>query len=335
MFRFLKTLSGLGPRLRNSESRLRDVGHDVADIRQALDEHRREMRAVLAAMSLPPQSEWLHRPPMLLGQPADNAFPASVVCRQSSFEQPYFSYWTARLGEGLRYHRKLWEFVFICQALWERGAIRPGARGLGFGVGLEPLPAYFASEGCEILATDLSPDRADAAGWAQSSQHALNKEQLRRPHLCPDPLFDRNVSLRECDMNAIPADLADFDFCWSACALEHLGSIALGLDFIANSVDCLKPGGWAIHTTEFNLTSNDDTVDNLGTVLFRRQDFEALAARLTAAGHRVAVFDFEPGVQPVDLYVDLPPYRADPHLTVSLMGYSTTSIGLIVQKGGV
>jgi len=30
----------------------------------------------------------------------------------------------------------------------------------------------------------------------------------------------------------LPADLTGFDFCWSICALEHLGTIAQGLDFI-------------------------------------------------------------------------------------------------------
>ncbi len=333
MLRFFKSFLTIGARLRRSEARLRDVATLQHAMWAALEEHRRETRTVLRALSLPSPGLWRNLPALVPGEPAASAFPAATVCRQNSFEQPYFSYWTARLGESLRYHRKLWEFVFICQALWERGAIRPGARGLGFGVGLEPLPAYFASEGCEILATDLSPDSADAAGWAQSAQHALSKEALRRPAVCPDDLFDRNVSLRACDMNAIPADLKDFDFCWSACALEHLGSIEKGLDFIANSIDCLKPGGWAIHTTEFNLSSNLDTVDNLGTVLFRRSDLEAFAARMIAAGHQAAVFDFEPGADPIDVYVDTPPYRADPHLTTALLGYATTSIGIIVQRG--
>ncbi len=335
MLRFFKRLSGLGGRIRRAEDRLRLIHHYQHAMWSAFDEHRRETRLMLTAMALPDPSLWRDQPPLAPGQPAENAFPQATVCRQSSFEQPYFSYWTARLGEGLRYHRKLWEFVFLCQALWERGAIRPGARGLGFGVGLEPLPAYFASEGCEIVATDLSPDSASAIGWAESSQHALSKEALRRPLICPDDLFDSNVSLRACDMNAIPADLTDFDFCWSACALEHLGSIEKGLDFIANSVNCLKPGGWAIHTTEFNLSSNDDTVDNLGTVLFRRRDLEAFADRMNAAGHRAAVFDFEPGNDPIDRYIDLPPYRPDPHLTTALMGYAATSIGVIVQRGPV
>ena len=34
-----------------------------------------------------------------------------------------------------------------------------------------------------------------------------------------------------------------FDFVWSACAFEHLGSILNGLEFVVNSVKCLKPGG--------------------------------------------------------------------------------------------
>lgn len=333
MLRFFKILSRLPERLRRAEDRLRLINQYQDEMWLAFTEHRRETRTVLGSMSLPDPSLWRNQPPLVPGHPAENAFPAAPLCRQSSFEEPYFSFWAGRLGEALRYHRKLWEFVFICQALWERSAVKPGARGLGFGVGLEPLPAFFASEGCEIVATDLSPAAAVAEGWAQSSQHAIDKAALRRPLVCPDDLFERNVSLRQCDMNAIPADLVDFDFCWSACALEHLGSIENGLDFIINSVACLKPGGWAVHTTEFNVSSNTETVDDMPTVLFRRRDLEGLAERLSAAGHRAAVFDFEPGVKPMDVYVDVPPYRAEPHLVAALMGFATTSIGVIVQRG--
>ncbi len=334
MFRFFKMLSGLPERIRRAEDRLRLTVQYQDALWAALNEHRRETRTMLSSIALPDAALWRNQPPLVPGQPAVSAFPTATLCRQSSFEEPYFSFWAARLGEGLRYHRKLWEFVFICQVLWERGAVKPGARGLGFGVGLEPLPAFFASEGCEVVATDLSPDRAVAAGWAQSAQYAIEKEALKRPLVCPDDtLFERNVSLRHCDMNAIPSDLTDFDFCWSACALEHLGSIEKGLDFVVNSVGCLKPGGWAVHTTEFNLGSNEETVDEMSTVLFRRRDLEGLAERLNAAGHHAAVFDFEPGHGVLDQYVDLPPYRGEPHLAAALTGFAATSIGIIVQRG--
>lgn len=329
-FRFLSELRLINDRLRGLEQ----TTQHTLDL---LIEHRREMRTLLGAMSLPQAEIWkgqpVSPPTLTTPQPGEIVFPFAVPCRQESFEQPYFAFWCARLGEHLRYHRKLWEFVFISQVLWERGVVVPGARGLGFGVGREPLAAFFASNDCQVTATDMGSQEAIEAGWVNTSQHAAGKEALRRPPVCPDDLFEKNVTFRECDMNAIPDDLTGYDFCWSACALEHLGSIEKGLDFIVRSVECLKPGGWAIHTTELNLSSNFDTVDNLDTVLFRRQDFEALAARLTALGHHVTPFDFDPGVKPVDLYIDVPPYREDPHLKVALWGYSITSFGLMIQRG--
>lgn len=299
----------------------------------ALEEHRRETRLLYNSLALPERAVWYGQPPMIAGEPAHFAFPNSTLCRQESFETPYFSYWTQRLCEGLRYHRKLWEFVFICQALWERGAVVPGARGLGFGVGAEPLSAFFASQNCRILGTDMDAELAEAMGWTLTNQHAVGKEALRKPAVCPDDLFTENVSFQACDMNDVPAEFVDFDFCWSACALEHLGSIEKGLAFIERSIQCLKPGGWAVHTTEFNTSSNDETVDNLGTVLFRRRDFEALAARLTQQGHTVVPFDFNLGDRPVDRFIDVPPYREQPHLQMALSGFSTTSFGIIVQRG--
>lgn len=328
---FLQVLSDL----RRLNDRLVALEESNQQTLGALNAHAREMRILMAGLSLPPAQLWQGQPqpPAVLTVPSDVFFPTAVTCRQESFEQPYFAFWCARLGEHLRFHRKVWEFVFICQVLWERGIVFPGARGLGFGVGREPLPAFFASHGCKVTATDMSPEGATEAGWVETSQHAAGKEALRRPVVCPDELFEANVEFQECDMNAIPADLTGYDFCWSACALEHLGSIEKGLDFIVRSVECLKPGGWAVHTTELNLSSNDATVDNMDTVLFRRRDLEALAERLRAMGHYVAPFDFEPGAKPIDQYIDVPPYRAEPHLKVALWGYSITSFGLMVQRG--
>jgi SAM-dependent methyltransferase len=295
-------------------------------------EYQRETRLLLGQLSLPPTADWAGR----LKPGADPRdmmiFPHSTLCRQDSFETPYFPYWAAQLGQGLRYHRKLWEFVFICQALYERGMIIPGMRGLGFGVGEEPLTAYFAGKGCKVTGTDLAPEAAAGTGWVETAQHAGGKEALRRPDLCPDAVFDANVDFRFCDMNKVPKDLAGYDFCWSACALEHLGSIEQGLQFIENSIDCLKPGGFAVHTTEYNVSSNNETVSEGSTVLFRRRDLEELARRLGAKGHIVAPLDLDPGAGQLDTYLDVAPYRDEPHLTLALMGYAATSVGIIVQK---
>ena len=330
---FVKRASHFFRQINRLPGRTTQLERKVDRLLKHVVEMRRENLLLLDTLSFPAREQWLGQPPLIAGEPGQMVFASAAMCRQDSFRQPYFSYWTARLGDSLRYHRKLWEFVFIAQALWERGVVISGRRGLGFGVGIEPLSAFFASQDVRVTATDLMFEGAASLGWTDTNQHAAGKEALRKPAICPDDLFDRNVEFRECDMNTVPDDLTGYDFCWSACALEHLGSIEKGLAFIERSVQCLKPGGWAIHTTEFNVTSNFETVDHMETVLFRRRDLEALAERLRAQGHFVAPIDWNPGAEPLDRYYDIAPYKEQPHLKMALSGFGATSIGFIVQRG--
>lgn len=259
--------------------------------------------------------------------------PVSQACTAAQFDEPVYAEWLDRMKAPLHRHRKQWEFVYILQALRRYGMLKSGARGLGFGVGLEPLPAVMATYGCSVLATDLASDDARARDWTATNQHLDSRESLRHPEICPDEVFDRLVTTREIDMNMIGSDLVDFDFTWSACSLEHLGSIAAGADFIRNSIGCLKHGGLAVHTTEFNLTSNTDTVDNDGTVLFRKQDIEKIALDLVSRGHFVAQIKYDFGDTPLDTHVDVPPYSDSNHLKLAIGRYVTTSIGIIVRRG--
>ncbi len=295
-----------------------------------LNDYIRESRTMFLNLTLPEQDKW--RWTADGSAPSDNAFPTSTGCREEDFRQPWFAYWTDRMQERLRYHRKLWEFVYICQALYERGCLQPGKSGLGFGVGEEILPALFAASGCAVLATDQEADAAVHTGWTATAQHAAGKHALPRRGVCDEAIFEERVDFRAVDMNAIPDDIGAFDFCWSACALEHLGSIDKGLAFIENSVACLNPGGFAVHTTEFNISSNGHTLADGHTVLFRRRDFEAFAERMASMGHEVAPFDFSPGFGVMDNFIDAPPYMAEPHLKLALAGYACTSFGIVVRK---
>ncbi len=305
---------------------------ELEALRRRVDQLEQQVRA-MAALRLPEDGLWLGKPELREDRkPGTDVFDQSRPCRQADFETPWFSYWSDRLGERLRYHRKLWEFVYIAQALHERRLLRAGARGLGFGVGREPLTAYFASRGCRITATDLAPEAAADAGWTATDQHAEGKAALARPDLCDPEVFEQAVDFEVVDMNAIPSSLAGYDFCWSACALEHLGSLEAGMTFMERSLDTLKPGGFAVHTTELNLTSDVRTLESGGTVLYRRKDLLALAGRLTDAGHEVAPLDFDAGGGPVDTFVDVPPYLPEPHLRLALAGFATTSFGIIVKR---
>ena len=256
----------------------------------------------------------------------------STPCTQAQLETPAFQQWATALGERpLHLHRKVWEWCFIAQALAERGMLGAGRRGLGFAVGQEPLPALFAARGCEILATDLGTEEAARHGWVETGQHAAAPQALNRRGLCPDARFREQVSFRFVDMRALPGDLGEFDFAWSSCALEHLGSLKAGLDFIKTSVALLKPGGVAVHTTEYNLSSNLFTRRRGDAVIYRRRDLEGLAAELRLQGYALDL-GFDAGDGPADRAVDRPPYTHDPHLKLQLGRYVATSYGLIIEK---
>lgn len=282
----------------------------------------------------------------------------SKPCTMEDLKHPFFSRWCSELKLAPLLHRKLWEYAYVLEVLEQYGMLKEGKRGLGFACGEEELPSFLASKGVHVLATDLEPDKVASMGWAETGQHTKNVEMLYRPEIISRKDFDERVSLQYVDMNDIPDDFKEqFDFCWSICSYEHLGSIQNGIDFIVNSSKTLKPGGCLVHTTEFNLWSNDQTIDNQPTVLFRQQDFEKMKILLEEQGLKVATLSFDAGDDPMDQYIDIPPYAAlgletinypqdrnfnlwtffskketPPHLKMSIDGFPSTCFGIVAKK---
>lgn len=242
------------------------------------------------------------------------------------------SYWdeTGTASE-VPIHRKIWEWAFIASSLEAHGMLRPGMVGLGFGVGKEPLTPLFASMGCKIVATDQSPQTALSEGWSESGQFAGTISSLNEHGLCDTERFEEQVSFRTVDMRDIPKDLIGFDFTWSSCAFEHLGTISKGLEFLTRQMRCLRRGGIAVHTTEFNISSNEATIEAGPTVLYRKTDLELLSSQLRHRGH-VLDLDFTLGSSEMDLQVDRPPFSG-PHLRLEHDGYVITSYGIVIRKG--
>ena len=259
--------------------------------------------------------------------------PISRLCTETELMSPDFQQWAQILREPhMNLHRKLWEWCFITDVLSKEGMLKSGRNALGFAVGREPLVSFFASKGVTVLASDLDVERASTAGWVGSNEHAASLEILNERNICPPEVFKDRVTFRELDMNDFLGEgLNSFDFVWSSCAFEHLGSLEHGLSFVENAMACLKPGGLAVHTTEFNVGSNDVTHSEGGTVIYRRQDIDGLVQRLRKSGHQIKV-EYNFGDQPADYNVDVPPYTHDVHLKLHLMGHTTTSIGLVIRK---
>ncbi len=255
----------------------------------------------------------------------------SQGCTEAQIETAAYREIVEGLHQPLLHHRKQWEWCYVVQALTERGLLAPGAdaRGLGFGVGTEPLGSYFAARGACVLGTD-QPLGVGATEWAQHEQHATGLDAIHHDAICPRDVFNERVAFRAVDMLDVPRDLTDFDFTWSCCALEHLGTLQAGFDFVERSLECLRPGGTAVHTLEHNVSSDEDTIESGPTVVYRRRDIRAFARHLRLRGHRIRTTFFY-GRDPGDRHVDLPPFT-NMHLKVNVGGYVSTSYGLLVTK---
>ncbi len=268
----------------------------------------------------------------------------SIVCRYSHFLEPWYKTQLSNLKirEIYRGHsaeqfdfvtRKFWEWCAIAQALEERSMLRADKEGLGFAVGTEPLPSFFASKGCRVVATDLATEESNPE-WAKKKEHASSQKMLYYPTLIDRTLFNERVVFQPVDMRTLTGITGKYDFLWSSCALEHLGTLAAGIDFIVRSCEFLKLNGVAIHTTEFNVSSDTKTVEYGNNVIYRKKDLLYLKEKLSDNGFHLACFDFDAGSHPFDLDIDLPPYfeSGKRHIKLEIEGHVCTSILLVIQK---
>jgi hypothetical protein len=247
--------------------------------------------------------------------------------------RPSFAYWCEALRCFVRPHRKLWEFSQVLQTFYEYGVLVPGARVLGFGVGDEPIPSYLASLGLAVVATDLPGVASREAVW--------------RPNMIDEATFDARVEVSNVDFRRTDdATLRGFDGVWSCSVADQLSAVDLAAEKIVEAMDTLKPGGVAVHTTEFAFA--DDLVDQSpGALRFPRRFFQGVADTLNGLGHRVAPLSFNLGEHPLDAYIDLEPYAptgseafetlwreglGEPHLKVLSHGVPTTSFALVATK---
>ena len=259
----------------------------------------------------------------------------SQLCNTEFFGLPLFQYWMERFKISPCVHRKYWQYVYVAQAFYENGMLEPGKRGLGFACGKEPLPALFADMGCEILATDLDVNDARSAEWAETDQNTMNMvEILNEQGICPPERFSECVTFQTMDMNEIPEEFCEkFDFNWSCCSVEHIGGMEKSKNFLIENIKTLKSGGIAVHTFEFNLSSNNDTCFAPDCFVFRKCDVVDVVEVLQAAGHEVFPLNFKSGAYFADNFVDTPPYmRHNVHLRIMIGKFVATPFGLIVRK---
>ncbi len=252
--------------------------------------------------------------------------------RAVDFRQDWYRQRCRELNVPTVFHRKYWEFAIIADVALQHGLemYAHPFRALGFGVGAEPIPAWLAGREATVVATDAPSE----GPW--KGQHAASIDALTHKGLCTDRQLEEFVTFRPVDMNAIPEDLlqGQFDLTWSCGSFEHIGSVEQCLTFFCTQMRALRPGGLAVHTTEFNPDSTRPTMDRKHLCLFREQELRDLEARLLAQGDRLWPLDLTEGGEVADRHVAKD--AADmPHLSLALGGgYTTTSILLVAQRVG-
>ena len=174
------------------------------------------------------------------------------------------------LRELARFHRKQWEFAMILLALRQRGALRPDAVGLSMGAGKERLLYAVARGVRRVVATDLYD-----AGTEWDTARTDDPDQYIKQDK-PFPVDDAKLEGRRMDMRSLDFDDETFDFCYSSCAIEHIGGREDFLRHLAEAHRVLKPGGVYALTTELHY--GPETIEHPHNYYFAPPDLRDLIA---------------------------------------------------------
>lgn len=250
--------------------------------------------------------------------------PVSQLCTAAQFDEPAFLEIIQAMSLREGRSRSLWEHAWIVSLLATEGLVVAGKSGVAFDCGRERVGALLASRGVTVLGTggNIADDR-DAE---------TRRLQLFYPEIVHIDDFDglvRFAALDPREAGSMPPGC--HDFCWSLGIPARLGSIEAALDFFEASLVTLRPGGLALHTFSFNLTSDTATWELPNLVVLRRRDIEALAARLAPAGHRLLTFNTHPGLDTADETVKTEAHGPIGHR--QRHGFAVaTSFGLAIRK---
>jgi hypothetical protein len=309
-----------------------EIWNMTSDSSEELAALRKRVEALEQQLELINKSQYLPVPPFPAPTPEIPFMSFSTPCVADLMHPRYIGI-LSMMKLPFMWSRKCWEYTFVIHRLLESGRVKPGSRGLVFGVGKERLPAVFAGMGSEIVASDAPIDGCSENEWTLRSL-----AEIRFTDIVDGEVFDSKVSCKACNMNDIQPELAEFDFNWSCSCFQHLGSIEAGMQFVINAVEkTLRVGGVGVHTTELNLSSNTTTIEGNDLVLYRRRDIEELVKRLRDRGHFVNPFIVAPASHYHDFQVTLPPYDRvkpnSPHLKFLWGDHVFTSVGIVVKRG--
>jgi SAM-dependent methyltransferase len=155
------------------------------------------------------------------------------IIRDELAEEPYF-------------HRKQWEFAQIFRALQAHGFLNGRSRGLSMGGGDERLLYAVARRVGHLTVTDLYQA---GSSWDGARTEDPDRSLKAAAPFAVDP---SRFTARRMDMRALEFGASSLDFCYSSCAIEHIGEYADFLEHLREVRRVLKDDGVYVLTTEFH-----------------------------------------------------------------------------------
>ena len=170
----------------------------------------------------------------------------SKICDAGDWFDPEFSQVVLEeLKENARFHRKQWEFAMIFLALKKYGFLTEDKVGLSVGGGNERVLYSIANHVKKLIVTDLYDENTswDCARTGDPTEFILNSK--------PFKVDEGKITAMRMDMRNLQFEDNTFDFCYSSCAVEHIGDFDDFIQHFDEVFRCLKEDGVYVFTTEF------------------------------------------------------------------------------------
>ena len=166
------------------------------------------------------------------------------------------------LKETARFHRKQWEFAMIFLTIQKLGLLNQEKIGLSLGGGNERVLYSIAKHIQKLFVTDLYDD---STSW--DCARTNDPDEFIKASK-PFPLDDNKIQALKMDMRFLDFDDNSFDFCYSSCAIEHIGEHKDFLQHFNEVNRVLKEGGIYVLTTE--LQFGDRTICDENNFVFSK-----------------------------------------------------------------
>jgi SAM-dependent methyltransferase len=195
----------------------------------------------------------------------------SKLCDAADWFQPDILEIIANeLREVPRFHRKQWESAMIFLALRRLGKLQPESTGLSMGGGKELILYALAQHVRQLVVTDLYDTQTD---WDCAKTD--DPDTFIR-HNKPFPVDDERLKALRMDMRDLHFPDRSFDFCYSTCAVEHIGTREDFLRHFNEVARVLTDDGVYVFTTE--VSYGDQTIKDEHNYVFSLRDLYEIFA---------------------------------------------------------